>query len=176
MGEMKDVPSSQVANRYEEHFRQLSELSNRVEGKGQAVEKIKEASLRQQEVLAKVYNQVPENAKDAIISAQENSSEHVAQTIERVEGSQKAQEYIQQVAIIQRVERMGQIEQLEQTPMEGSPNDNPSESTSKELKGANPLQPEQNLNIQNQGLSGQEGGSKMEPAVPVEMNQPVENN
>ncbi len=174
--EMKDIPSSWVASRYEEHFRQLNELSNQAEGKERAVEKIKETSLRQQAVLARVYTEVPENAKDAILAAQENSSQQVAQTIEMVEGTQKAQEYIQQVTRLQQLEKMGQVELLQKLPMEESPNSDPSTNIPKELKGANPLLPGQNLNTQNQGLQGQEGGSKMEPAAPFEMNAPAGQN
>lgn len=179
VGEMKDTPSSQVASRYAEHFGQLNELSNQVDGKERAVENIKAASLRQQEILAKVYNQVPENAKDAIINAQENSSKHVAQAVERVEGSQKAQEYIQQVAILQQVEKMGQAERVEQAPMEGSPNQDPSQSIPRGLKEDKGLLPGQELKPLNPALNqqGSNGvGGRMEPAAPVEMNAPVGQN
>ncbi len=74
------------------------------------------------------------------------------------------------------LEKAGQIERLEQAPMEGAPNQNPAESVPKELKGTNPLLPGQNLNIQNQGLEDQEGGNKMEPAAPIEMNAPAGQN
>ncbi len=171
VSEMEDAPTPLVANRYEDHFRELNELSDQVEGKAQAVEEIKAANLRQQEVLAKVYSQVPENAKNAIINAQENSSKHVAQTIERVEGQGKAQEYTQAVAQIQQAERMGQVEQV---PMEGSPNANPGDFTPNALRGIN----QQNqLNPVNSGSenAGGGGGGQMQPVQPIQMNQPPQN-
>lgn len=179
VGEMEDTPSLQVANRYEEHFRKLTELSNQMEGKDETVDKIKEANLRQQEVLVKVFSQVPENAKDAIINAQENSSKHVAQAVEQVEGSQKAKEYLQQVERLQQVEKMGQVEQLELAPMEGDPSQDPSQSTPRGLKDNKGLLPGQKLKPLNPARSqqGNNGGNgRMVPAKPVEMNAPVGQN
>ncbi len=168
--EMESNPTPSVVRLYEKHYQYLDKLALQMENKERVAERIEENSLRQQMVLAKVYNQVPESAKGAIINAQENSSKHVARTVGVIEGQQKAQEYVQQVAMIQQAEKMGQVEQL---PMEGSPNANPSEVTPKELKGANPLMPGQNLNIQNPSLEGQEGGSKMEQETPAEIQAPA---
>jgi hypothetical protein len=176
--EMADNPSLVVTNRYEGHFKQLNELATQVQNKEQAAEKIRETNLSQQQVLSGVYSQVPEQAKDVILNAQENSSKHVAKTIETVEGSQKAQEYAAQVAQIQQAEKMGQVERLEQAPMESSPNSDPSQNTPKELKGANPLREGQPLNPLNpaQDTQGNEGGNRMQPAEPVQMNQPAGQN
>lgn len=175
--EMKNTSSAQVANRYQEHFRQLNEVSSQIQDKEQAVKKIKEANLRQQLVLARAYTQVPENAKAAILNAQENSSKHVATTIEAVEGNQKARQYLAQIARIQQLEKLGQVERLEQAPMEGSPNADPSQNVprglneSKELlpgQGLNPLNPEQE--------AGNTGEGRLEPAAPIEMNAPAGQN
>lgn len=176
--ELKNNPSKQVSNRYEEHFRQLSVLVPQLSNKDRASEKIKEASLTQQLVLAKVYNQVPEQAKNAILNAQENSAKHVVRTIEAVEGQQKAAEYMSQVNLLQQTEKTGQIEQVEQAPMEGTPNANPSQNTPKELKGANPLKEGQPLNLLNPAQEIKEGknGNRMEPVQPIQMNQPAGQN
>ena len=176
--EVKITPSTNTFSRYENHFRQLDELAIQVENKDQAVEKIKTTSLHQQEVLAQVYLQTPDQAKKAIIDVQENSSKHVARTIEAVEGNKKAQEYIVQVARIQQAERMGQTEQVELSPMEGSPNTDPGQFTPQEIKETHQLKEGQPLNPLNPVLenSENEGGNIMEPAAPVQINQPVGQN
>ncbi len=177
--EMNSVPSSDIADRYKEHFRQLEKLTTQTQNKQTVVEKIKETSLRQQETLAEVYNRVPQQARDAIINAQENSSKHVAKTIEAVEGPQKAQEYILRVTMIQQVEKTVQRELMEQAPMEGSPNADPSKNTPKELKGTNELNDQQELKSVNPLLEnkGEGTGNKpMEPAQPAQMNAPAGQN
>lgn len=171
--EMKESPSPEVIRLYEKHYQYLDRLSSSMENKEEVIKRIKENSLRQQVVLAKVYVQVPDQAKDAIIGAQENSSKHVARTIERIEGSQEAQEYIGKVETIQQLEKTGQIERIEQLPMEGSPNADPSQAVPKEIKGTNPLLPGQDLNQINQGQGGGQGG---EPAGQIEMNAPAGQN
>ncbi len=177
--EIGDTPSPAVTGRYEEHFQKLNELSGQAQNREQAAERIREASLRQQEVLGRVYNQVPEPAKEAIINAQENSSKHVERTIEAVEGPKKAQEYIKRVERIQQLEKLGQLERLEPVPMEGSPNADPSQSTPRELKENKGLLPGQELKQTNPGLNeqgGGDGGNRMEPAAPIEMNAPAGQN
>ncbi len=177
--EIGNSPSPVVTSRYEEHFQKLNELSGQAQNREQAAERIREASLRQQEVLGRVYNQVPEPAKEAIINAQENSSKHVERTIGAVEGSKKAQEYIKRVERIQQLEKLGQLERLEPAPMEGSPNADPSQSTPRELKENKGLLPGQELKQTNPGLNEQEGGGgggRMEPAAPIEMNAPAGQN
>ncbi len=142
--EISVEPSTAIASRYQMHFEELEKLANEIKDKEQVVEKIKEASLRQQEVLSTVYAQVPDEAKDAILNAQENSSKNVARTIEAVEGADKAREYARRVEQIQLVPKMERAERLEQAPMERTPNANPSQSVPKELKpgqGLNPLNP-----------------------------------
>ncbi len=175
--EMADNPSPTVGNRYEDHYQQLNELTSKLQNKQQISERIRETSLNQQQVLAEVYSQVPEPVKDAIINAQENSSKHVVRTIEAVEGSQKAQQYMAQVAQIQQMEKAGQVEQLEKALMENNPNSDPTQNTPKELKGINPIKEGQSLNPLNPAQDvGGGGGNRMEPAQPVQINQPAGQN
>lgn len=171
--EMKESPSPEAIRLYEKHYQYLDRLSSLMENKEEVIKRIKENSLQQQVVLAKVYVQVPDQAKDAIIDAQENSSKHVARTIERIEGPQEAQEYIGKVETIQQLEKTGQIERIEQLPMEGSPNADPSQAVPKEIKGTNPLLWGQDLNQINEGQDGGRGG---EPAEQLEMNAPAGQN
>ena len=161
MSEFNNTPTSAVANRYEDHYRQLGVLSAQVPDKEQVTERIKTSSLNQQQVLSSVYARVPQQAQTAILKAQENSSKHVANTIGVIEGSAEAQVYTQQAAAIQLVERMGQVEQV---PMEGSPNGDPSQFTPRALKGTNQANPI------NPGSADEAG--QMQPVQPLQMNQP----
>jgi hypothetical protein len=176
--EIEDTPSPAVVSRYEEHFQKLNELSSQAQNREQAAERIREASLRQQEVLARVYNQVPEPAKEAILNAQENSSKHVERTIEAVEGSKRAQEYIKRVERIQQLEKLGQLERLEPAPMEASPQTDPSQSTPQELRGTSPLREGQELRPINPALEsqGDSGGNRIEPVQPIQRNAPASQN
>ena len=173
--EMTADPSAASASRYQKHFEQLEELASEIREKEQVIEKIKEASLRQQEVLADVYTKVPDEAKDAILNAQENSSKNVANVIETVQGIEKAQEYIQRVEQIQRVEKVERDERLEQVPMEGAPNADPSESIPRELNENKGLLPGKELNSQNPifDAQGSNSGKEIEPTAPIEKQQPV---
>lgn len=181
--ELNNNPLPAVANRYQEHSAQIEQLAIQVKDKSNVIEKIKEASLRQQAALTKVYNQVPEQAKEAILNAQENSSKNTEKTIEVIEGPQKAQEYIQEVAKIKQAEPIGQTERVAPVPMESSPAANPAETTPKELKNLNPLMPSQELktlNPTNSANEGQENGSNkvqpIAPAAPMPMQAPAVRN
>ncbi len=171
--EMKNSPNVNLTRLYEKHYQYLDRLASLMENKEEVAKRIKENSLRQQAVLAGVYEKVPEQAKEAIINAQENSSKHVARTVERVEGQQKAQEYAQVVATIQKLEKLGQTERIEQLQMETNPNADPGAATIKEIKGGNPLSPGQGLNVINEGKNGGQGA---EPAVQIQMNAPAGQN
>ncbi len=181
VNEIKDAPLEKVADRYQDHYRKLDELSAEAKDKEQVAEKIKKLNLRQQEVLADVYARVPESAKDAILNAQENSSKHVAKTVEAIEGKEKAQEYIAQVAQIKQEAQIKRMERLEQAPMEGAPAPNPSETAPKDLKGANPIMEGKELNPLNPLMEGRsEGGAQgqgqAEPVPPAPMAPPAPKN
>lgn len=172
--EMNIAPSSKIVRGYTEHFAQLEKMVEEIPemNKNQVVEKIKEASLRQQEILAKVYSQVPQQTQEAIINAQENSSKHVENIIEAVGGTQSTKDYKQQVAQIQQIE---QAEQIEQASKENGPSDNPGEFTPRELNGIN--QPRQLNSIDASSTNENGGGSgQMQPAQPIQMNQPNNTN
>ena len=89
VSELADTASPAVATHYEDTFKQLNELSTQVSDTQVAVDKIKEASLRQQQVLTTVYNKVPDQAKSAIQNAQENSLKHVTRAVEAIEGTEQ---------------------------------------------------------------------------------------
>jgi hypothetical protein len=170
--EMQKSPSFIVADRYENHYRKLGQLVKDTENKDLASKNIREANIAQQQALAKVYNQVPESAQEAVLRAQGKSSQHVAQTIEAIEGPVKSQEFVQQVAQIQQAERAGRVEQA---PRENNPNADPAENSPKELKGSQPLKDGQPLNLIKQVEEGAEEGSENQaaPMAPVQIEQPV---
>lgn len=173
--EMAIEPRAATADRYQAHFEELEKLAGGAKDKEQVVEKLKEASLRQQEVLSAVYARVSDEAKDAILNAQENSSKNVERTIEAVEGADKAREYAGRVEEMQRVQKMERAGRLEQAPMEGTPNANPSESVPQELREGKGLLPGKEMNPLNPVLDeqGGSGGEGIEPAAPVPMQQPA---
>jgi hypothetical protein len=168
VNEISSYPTSPALESYKNNVNKLSQLAGQVENKEGATGRIEEANLRQQQVLARVYTQVPDQAKDAILKAQEESSKHVAQTIQNVQGPENAQKFTDQVNQIVKMEMAGRIEQI---PMEGSPNTNPGEFTPKGLnegnviKGTLPLNPSEG-----------NGENQMQPAQPNQMNQPVGQN
>ncbi len=172
--EMEIASSNKIANRYVKHFQQLETISGKVskEKQEQIATQIKEASLRQQKVLAEVYSQAPEQVKEAILKAQENSSKHVEKLIESIQGSEEAQEYKAQAVQIQQMTKLQKQERIEQVPMEGSPQANPSESIPKELnegRGLNPAQELKPLNPIFEGGNQSEGGNRAEPVAPAPM-------
>lgn len=173
VNEISNNPSSTSINRYNDHFDQITQLAGEVPDKNQATEKIKEASLRQQETLARVYSQVPQQAQQAILRAQVESSKNVAQVIENTGDSKEAQDYTTKTENIQKVEQAGRVEQA---PMEGSPNGDPSQSVPRELKGLNEINQENGFNSLNpikSGQGSQAGSQKMAPVQPIQMNAPV---
>ncbi len=155
--EMEVSPTAQIGNRYEKHFQDLEDLSSQVPDKSEVVQRIKDASLRQQAVLAGVYLKVPDTAKSAILGAQAESSKHVTNTIQAVEGVKNADTYAAQTQAIQKAEQIGKIEQVE---MESEPNSNPSEDN------INPIREGRGLNQLNP-INGQNESGGMQPAAPI---------
>jgi hypothetical protein len=171
--EMNTVPSIKITNRYNGHFERLEKLAAQVQNKKQIVEKIKEVSLRQQEVLAEVYYNVSEPVQELILNAQKNSSKHVEKIVLDVQGFETAQEYIQRVEQIQRTQQIQQLEKTELVPMESNFNDNPSGNIPNQL---NPLNPEQELNPLNpvsETINGGENGGQAESVAPTPMQTPI---
>jgi acetolactate synthase small subunit len=173
---------TRLTKQYENHISQAEKISEKVIDKNQAIEKIREASLNQQQVLANVYSRAPEQALEAITNAQENSAKHVEKIISDVQGSDAAQKYTNQVLQIQQTQM---LQRAEPVPMENSPNADPSQSIPNNLneikqgQGLNPLNPGQELKslnpINELGDAGDgESGNQAEPVAPVPMQNQVE--
>lgn len=168
--EMQTAPTAAVAGRYQKHFESLDDLATQVKDQEGAAEKIREASLRQQEVLAKVYDHVPDEAKDAILNAQENSSKNVAAVVGDVLGADQEQKYSEKVGQIQQAEKEERMERLERVEMESNPNANPENNSPRELRGGNELKSGLELN------PGGDDGNHDQPVQPLPMNAPTGQN
>jgi len=162
--EMTQKQSTTTVDRYQLNFAKLTKLAIEVKNPEQAVEKIKAASLRQQEVLAKVYSQVPEEAQAAIVNAQENSAKHVEKMIESAQNSVKAKEYMNQAVQIRQMERAKTQNQIERVLLEGDSQINPAESVPRELNSGLELK---SLNSILEGEGQSAGSATMMPAVPI---------
>lgn len=157
--EAKLSADSQVLSRYQSQMNEAATLAADLPGRDTAVQRITDASLRQQAVLAQVYMRVPDEAKGAILGAQTESSKHVANTIQAVGGLKRAEDYNKKVQVILRAEQIGQVEQVQ---MEGPPNGNPSD------KNINPINDGRGLNQLNP-INDQNGGAGIQPAAPIQM-------
>ncbi len=148
--------------KYEDNYSTMEKLADQVDDKVAVSQKIQDLSTRQQEVLAEVYQKVPEAAKAGVANAQENSAKHVASTIEKIEGTAKADKYNQKVQAIQRA---GRAAKMQVAPMEsGSPAEDPSQTTHKSLNGAKSLNRLNDTNNTNGNGSGQ--AQPVAPAAP----------
>lgn len=168
-----------LANDYTNNYNQAEKIATEVSGKENAVKKIEEANLRQQQVLADVLQKVPEQARTAITDAQENSAKHVEKIISDTQGEDAAQKYVQQVQQIQQAGKVAPV-QMENNP---NPNSDPSQNVPKELNSINQGNQLNQLNPINSGQQGQTGGGGiMQQAEPIPTNQlnqppvPQENN
>lgn len=127
----------------------------------EALVSFKERSLRHQEVLAELEGSVPEEARDAIINAEENSSKHVFGLVERAEGKEAAAEYMARAEEARQVARAVRLERAKQLPMEsgkdgGAPKELRPLGGEQELKELKPLLPIKE--------TGEEGEKGVEPA------------
>lgn len=81
--------AQKLAPRFEEKIRKTTEKLEEANEKGKDVqaliEKLESNQERHQEVLLKVYDQVPEEAKEAILQAMENSQKGIENAIENIQ-------------------------------------------------------------------------------------------
>lgn len=71
-----------ITESYQKNFTEIETNSAKLKNKEEIDKKIAEANTRQQEVLQKVYDKVPEEAKAAIRNAQTNSSKSIQKILE----------------------------------------------------------------------------------------------
>ncbi|MFH0952535.1 MAG: DUF5667 domain-containing protein [Patescibacteria group bacterium] len=75
------------------------------------VERLTENNLRQQAVLAEVYEKVPENAKAGVLNAMESSAKGLTNAIEKVQQSEEVKEFKDQLK--NKIENIGAAKALE---------------------------------------------------------------
>jgi len=94
--------------RIEKAIQRTEELKNQGQDVSELVAKLAANSARQQEVLAKVYNQVPTQAQEAILKAMEKSATGLSNAIENIQGLHKKQEFKKEIkGIIEKSDSVG---------------------------------------------------------------------
>lgn len=154
----------ELAKKYEENYQKIEKLAPDVKDKSQVAERIQINSLAQQETLARVYDQVPDQAKPAILNAQVNSSKNVSAVLEKV-APEKVEDYTQKVQQIQKAKMMEKIEKVEKESgnVGGSP----------EGRGPKPLNAIKEGNELNKindtnGTGGSQGGAPQMQQAPMQ--------
>jgi len=83
--------------KFQEQFRRAIRWMERAREQGKDIEeligRLKENHLRQQQVLVRVLEKVPEQAKGGVLNAIENSSFGLENAVERIQGKQKLEQF-----------------------------------------------------------------------------------
>jgi len=150
-----------LAKKYEDNYQKIGALAAEVTDKTQIAEKIESNSLAQQETLAKVYAQVPEQAQSAILNAEINSSKNVSAVLADA-APEKAQDYSNQVQEIQKAQMVGKASKVEKESgnEDGSPEGRGPKALNA-IKGGNDLNP---INNENNNADGQGSQGRMQQA------------
>ncbi|MDP2685520.1 MAG: DUF5667 domain-containing protein [bacterium] len=87
---------------YEEHLAKFTERVEKLKDKkpektAELLDKLEASQIRQQSVLADVYNKVPESAQAGILNAMENSSKGLENAIEQLENKAELDNYMERV-------------------------------------------------------------------------------
>jgi len=99
--ELCDKGECQLAEKhcekFQEQFQRAIQWTERAREEGrdieELIERLKENHLRQQQVLASLLEKVPEEAKEGILNAIENSSFGLENAIERIQGKQNLEQF-----------------------------------------------------------------------------------
>lgn len=160
-GKINVQTAEMLANKYSNNYKKIETLALEVQDKSQLAEKIENNSLAQQENLSRVYAQVPEQAKSAILNAQVNSSKNVSAVLEKA-NPEKVADYNQKIQQIQKIQMVGKIEKAEKES--GNAGGNPEGRGPKPLnaiKGGNELN---EINDANETGDSQGGVPQMQQA------------
>lgn len=160
ISELQDYGSSDaqvaetLASKYEINYQKIAVLVPEVQNKDQVAEKIESNSLAQQETLAQVYQQVPEQAQPAILNAEVNSSKNVAAVLADVV-PEKVQDYTQQVQTIQKAQMVGRASKVEkESGNEGGSPEGRGPKPLNEIKGGKELNDINGVNSGSQDAQG----------------------
>lgn len=162
---INDAQTAQMlVGKYENNYQKMEPLVFEVQNKEQAAERIENNSLAQQETLARVYAQVPKQAKEAILSAQVNSSKNVAAVLEKAAPG-KVADYNQKVQVIQKAQMAEKVQKVEKES--GNAGGNPEGRGPKPLnaiKGGNELNKINDTN----GTGASQGGVPQMQQAPMQ--------
>ncbi len=98
----KDEKAQEQIAKYEEHLDKFTEKVNKMADKKQdkadeLLNKFEQIQVRQQSVLADVYDQAPEAAKAGLLNAIDNSSKGMENAIEKLQTSEEIDSYMDRV-------------------------------------------------------------------------------
>lgn len=161
--------AGELANQYESNYQKIEVLANEASDESQTADKVESKNLTEQDALAKVYNQVPEEAKPAILNAQMNSSKNVSAVLKKV-SPDKVEEYTQKVEEIQKAQMIGKAAKVEkESGNEGGNPEGRGPKTLNSIKGGNELN---QINTTNStGSQGSQGRIQQAPmAAPAGQN------
>ena len=93
--------AQKLLDKFRERIEKATKKTEKAKDKGKNVDelvaKLQANSLRQQEVLLKVYEKVPTEARDSILNAMENSKKGLLNAINNVQGIHKKEEFEKKV-------------------------------------------------------------------------------
>ncbi len=159
---------------YQEAARLAKEARKSIKDAKKSVEKLQNAKEEEDE-LEQEADEQRQGLEDKLKEADKEEAQKIREEIKRKdeklkEEQAKVQDEQKQI----REDLRGTVQQIQRaSKMEGAPNANPSESAPKELKESNELLPGKELNTLKPTSNKQDSdnGERMEPAVPVEMQQ-----
>lgn len=106
--------AEKFCEKFQERFQRVIQRTEQAKQKGKdievLIEKLKENHLRQQQVLARVLEKAPEQAKEGILKAIENSSIGLENAIENVQGKHKMEQFREELNL--QIRNMGEETQL----------------------------------------------------------------
>lgn len=109
--ELAEKHLMQFRNRLAAAFEKTEEASEKGKDVDALVQKLEANLLKQQEVLAEVYEKVPENAKEGVLNAMEKSAKGLENAMENVQKSEQAKEFKNKLE--NTVENFGTTKKLE---------------------------------------------------------------
>lgn len=106
--------AEKLSEKFQERYQKVIQRTKEAKQEGKnvevLVEKLKENHLRQQQVLADVLEKAPEQAKEGILKAVENSAFGLENAIENVQGRQKMKQFREELNL--QIRNMGEEKQL----------------------------------------------------------------
>lgn len=106
--------AEKFCEKFQERFQRVIQRTEQAKQKGKDVEglieKLKENQLRQQQVLGRVLEKSPEQAKEGILKAIENSAFGLENAIEKTQGKHKMEQFREELNL--QIRNMGEETQL----------------------------------------------------------------